>query len=143
MKVLKFGGTSVGSAQRMKEVARLVCNGECNIVVLSAMAGTTNTLVEVGDYLYKRNAEGARETIGALERKYWDVIDELYQGADYKAAAREAVKECFDRVRACMKELFTLYEEKIVLAQGELMSTAMMHLYLQEQGVKSDRKSVV
>lgn len=137
MKVLKFGGTSVGSAQRMKEVARLVCSGECNIVVLSAMAGTTNTLVEVSDYLYKRNAEGARETIGAMERKYWDVIDELYQGDNYKTAAREAVKECFDRVRGCMKELFTLYEEKIVLAQGELMSTAMMHLYLQEQGVKS------
>lgn len=137
MKVLKFGGTSVGSAQRIKDVARLVCNGECNIVVLSAMAGTTNTLVEVGDYLYKRNAEGARETIGAMERKYWDVIEELYQSADYKAAAREAVKECFDRIRSCMKELFTLYEEKIVLAQGELMSTAMMYLYLQEQGVKS------
>lgn len=137
MKVLKFGGTSVGSAQRIKDVARLVCKGECNIIVLSAMAGTTNTLVEVGDYLYKRNSEGARETIGALERKYWDVIDELYSSQEYKAAAREAVKECFDRVRSCMKDLFTLYEEKIVLAQGELMSTAMMHLYLQEQGVNS------
>ena len=137
MKVLKFGGTSVGSAQRIKDVARLVCKGECNIIVLSAMAGTTNTLVEVGDYLYKRNSEGARETIGALERKYWDVIDELYSSQEYKVAAREAVKECFDRVRSCMKDLFTLYEEKIVLAQGELMSTAMMHLYLQEQGVNS------
>lgn len=137
MKVLKFGGTSVGSAQRIKDVARLVCKGECNIIVLSAMAGTTNTLVEVGDYLYKRNSEGARETIGALERKYWDVIDELYSSQEYKAAAREAVKECFDRVRSCMKDLFTLYEEKIVLAQGELMSTAMMHLYLLEQGVNS------
>lgn len=137
MKVLKFGGTSVGSAQRIKDVARLVCKGECNIIVLSAMAGTTNTLVEVGDYLYKRNSEGARETIGALERKYWDVIDELYNSEEYKVAAREAVKECFDRVRSCMKDLFTLYEEKIVLAQGELMSTAMMHLYLQEQGVNS------
>ena len=60
MKVLKFGGTSVGSAERMKSVARIVCDGERKIVVLSAMAGTTNTLVEICDYLYKKNADGAR-----------------------------------------------------------------------------------
>ena len=55
MKVLKFGGTSVGSAQRMKEVAKLITDGERKIVVLSAMSGTTNTLVEISDYLYKKN----------------------------------------------------------------------------------------
>ena len=55
MKVLKFGGTSVGSAQRMKEVAKLITDGEQKIVVLSAMSGTTNTLVEISDYLYKKN----------------------------------------------------------------------------------------
>ena len=59
MKVLKFGGTSVGSAQRMKEVAKLITDGEQKIVVLSAMSGTTNTLVEISDYLYKKNPEGA------------------------------------------------------------------------------------
>ena len=58
MKVLKFGGTSVGSAQRMKEVAKLITDGERKIVVLSAMSGTTNTLVEISDYLYKKNPEG-------------------------------------------------------------------------------------
>ena len=137
MKVLKFGGTSVGSAERMKAVARIVCNGERKIVVLSAMAGTTNTLVEICDYLYKRNTDGARETIAALERKYWRVIDDLYIADEYKQAARNAVKVCFMHMRTSIKELFTLYEEKEILAQGELMSTAMMHLYLQEQGVKS------
>ncbi len=137
MKVLKFGGTSVGSADRMKSVARLVCDGERKIVVLSAMAGTTNMLVEICDYLYKHNAEGAQETIGVLERKYYTEIDQLYSSDQYKDAAREAVRECFGRVRGVITDLFTLYEEKIVLAQGELMSTAMFNLYLQEQGVNS------
>ena len=70
MKVLKFGGTSVGSAQRMKEVAKLITDGEQKIVVLSAMSGTTNTLVEISDYLYKKNPEGANEIINKLEAKY-------------------------------------------------------------------------
>ena len=63
MKVLKFGGTSVGSAQRIKDVANLICDGEQKIVVLSAMSGTTNTLVEISDYLYKKNSDGENETI--------------------------------------------------------------------------------
>jgi len=70
MKVLKFGGTSVGSAQRIKEVAKLITDGERKIVVLSAMSGTTNTLVEISDYLYKKNPEGANEIINRLETKY-------------------------------------------------------------------------
>ena len=136
MKVLKFGGTSVGSAERMKSVARIVCDGERKIVVLSAMAGTTNTLVEVCDYLYKNNADGARDTIAALERKYWDVIDQLYVAHEYKQAAREAVKERVMHIRSCIKDLFTAFEEKEILAQGELMSTALMYLYLTEQNIK-------
>lgn len=74
MKVLKFGGTSVGSAQRMKSVAGLIGDGSQKIVVLSAMSGTTNTLVEISDYLYKKNPDGANEVINALERKYQQVI---------------------------------------------------------------------
>ena len=79
MKVLKFGGTSVGSAQRMKEVAKLITDGEKKIVVLSAMSGTTNTLVEISDYLYKKNPEGANEIINKLEVKYKQHVDELYE----------------------------------------------------------------
>ena len=70
MKVLKFGGTSVGSAQRIKEVAKLITDGERKIVVLSAMSGTTNTLVEISDYLYKKNPEGANEIINRLETNF-------------------------------------------------------------------------
>ena len=96
MKVLKFGGTSVGSAQRIKDVANLICDGEQKIVVLSAMSGTTNTLVEISDYLYKKNSDGENETINALERKYAGVIDELYTTEEYKQKAAEIVKTHFD-----------------------------------------------
>lgn len=137
MKVLKFGGTSVGSAQRMKDVAKLICDGGQKIVVLSAMSGTTNTLVEISDYLYKKNPDGANETINALERKYMQVIDELYSTVEYKQKATEIIKTHFDYIRSFTKDLFTLFEEKVILAQGELMSTAMVNLYLNETGVRS------
>ena len=80
MKVMKFGGTSVGSPARMKEVTKLVTkSGEPVFVVLSAMSGTTNSLVEISNYLYKKNPEGASEIINQLERTYLKHIDELYQ----------------------------------------------------------------
>ena len=81
MKVLKFGGTSVGSAQRIKDVAALVAGRGKNIIVLSAMSGTTNSLVEISDYLYKKNVTGAKENINALEVKYMKTIDELFSRA--------------------------------------------------------------
>lgn len=137
MKVLKFGGTSVGSAQRMKNVAGLICDGSQKIVVLSAMSGTTNILVEISDYLYKKNPDGANEVINALERKYQQVIDELFETETYKQQALDAIKTNFDTMRSFTKDLFTMFEEKVILAQGELMSTMMMNLYLNETGVKS------
>lgn len=137
MKVLKFGGTSVGSAQRMKEVAKLICDGDRKIVVLSAMSGTTNSLVEISDYLYKKNPDGANEIINKLALKYFEHIDELYTTEEYKQKATELVKSHFDYIRSFTKDLFTLFEEKVVLAQGELISTGMVNLYLNETGVKS------
>ena len=77
MKVLKFGGTSVGTPQRMKDVVKLITDGEQKIVVLSAMSGTTNSLVEISDYLYKKNPEGANETINTLEKKYKKIVKNL------------------------------------------------------------------
>jgi aspartate kinase len=136
MKVLKFGGTSVGSAQRMKDVAKLIM-AERNIVVLSAMSGTTNSLVEISDYLYKKNPDGANEVINKLAHKYAEHIEEFYDSAEYKQKATELVTSIFDYIRSFTKDLFTLFEEKVVLAQGELISTGMFNLYLQEQGVKS------
>lgn len=137
MKVLKFGGTSVGSAQRMKDVAKIICDGEQKIVVLSAMSGTTNTLVEISDYLYKKNPEGANEIINSLQKKYDTVINELFATEESKIAARERLNLNFELIRSFTKSLFTLFEEKVVLAQGELMSTALVNMYLNEIGVKS------
>ena len=135
MKVLKFGGTSVGSPQRMKEVAKLINDGEKKIVVLSAMSGTTNSLVEISDYLYKKNPDGANEVINALEAKYKRHINELYSTEEYKNKTLALVKDIFNGIRSFTKDIFTLFEERVILAQGELISTNMVTNYLLEQGV--------
>ncbi|MCA1745935.1 MAG: aspartate kinase [Bacteroidales bacterium] len=137
MKVLKFGGTSVGSAERMKEVAKLVTNGERKIVVLSAMSGTTNNLIEIANYLYKKNHDGANEVISQLERKYYTEIEALYSTDEYKEQGKELIRLHFDEIKSFTKDVFTVYEEKSILAQGEMMSTAMVNFYLQEQGHRS------
>ena len=137
MKVLKFGGTSVGSAQRMKNVASLITDGEKKIVVLSAMSGTTNTLVEISDYLYKKNPEGANEIINNLEATYRKHVEELYSTDEYKQKTLAFLKDEFNFIRSYTKDLFTLFEEKIILAQGEIISTNMMTNYLLEQGVNT------
>ena len=137
MKVLKFGGTSVGSAARMREVAKLICDGEQKIVVLSAMSGTTNSLIEISDYLYKNNISGGLERINALEQKYFNVIDELFLTPEFKSEASIITKSLFEYLRSFSKSIFTLFEEKAILAQGELLSTTIFQLYLNEIGEKS------
>ena len=138
MKVMKFGGTSVGSPERIKHVANLVTeSGEPTFVVLSAMSGTTNTLVEISDYLYKKNTEGANEIINTLEKKYMVHVDELYDTDEYKQKTRDFLHQEFDYLRSFTKDIFTSFEEKSIVAQGEVMSTNMMANYLQEKGVKA------
>lgn len=138
MKVMKFGGTSVGSPERMREVATLITqSGEPTFVVLSAMSGTTNTLIEISDYLYKKNPEGANEVINNLEQKYMGHIDELYAHDDVKSKTKDFMQGEFDYLRSFTKDLFTSFEEKSIVAQGEIMSTNLMVNYLQEQGIKA------
>jgi aspartate kinase len=138
MKVMKFGGTSVGSPARMKEVTKLVTkSGEPVFVVLSAMSGTTNSLVEISNYLYKKNPEGANEIINQLERKYLKHIDELYSTDATKAQVREFLTSEMNYLRSFTKELFTSFEEKSIVAQGELISTNMVVAYMQELGIKA------
>jgi aspartate kinase len=138
MKVMKFGGTSVGSPERMKSVASLITeSGEPTFVVLSAMSGTTNALVEVSDYLYKKNPEGANEVINNLEKKYMKHVDEIYATDEYKTKTREFLAEEFNYLRSFTKDLFTSFEEKAIVAQGEVMSTNMVVNYLQEIGIKA------
>ena len=138
MKVMKFGGTSVGSPERIKNVAQLVTeSGEPTFVVLSAMSGTTNTLVDVSDYLYKKNPEGANEIINTLEKKYMLHVEELYSTDEYKQKTRDFLAQEFDYLRSFTKDIFTSFEEKSIVAQGGIMSTNMMVNYLQERGVKA------
>lgn len=136
MKVLKFGGTSVGSAQRIKNVANLIlADGQQKIVVLSAMSGTTNSLLEISGYFRQQNPVGAADVINRLEHKYSETIDELYVQDSNKQKAREVIREIFDYVRSFGNRAFTIFEERCIVAQGELMSTNLMNLYLLEQGV--------
>lgn len=138
MKVMKFGGTSVGSPERMKGVASLVTeSGEPTFIVLSAMSGTTNSLVEISDYLYKKNPEGANEVINNLEKKYMQHVEELYSTEEMKNTSREFLQGEFNYLRSFTKDLFTSFEEKSIVAQGEMMSTNMVVNYLKEQGVKA------
>lgn len=138
MKVMKFGGTSVGSPERMKGVASLVTeSGEPTFIVLSAMSGTTNSLVEISDYLYKKNPEGANEVINNLEKKYMQHVEELYSTEEMKNTTREFLQGEFNYLRSFTKDLFTSFEEKSIVAQGEMMSTNMVVNYLKEQGVNA------
>ena len=138
MKVMKFGGTSVGSPERMKNVCKLItASGEPTFIVLSAMSGTTNSLVEISNYLYKKNPEGANEVINNLEKKYMGHVEELYSTEEYKDKTRDFLRGEFDYLRSFTKDLFTSFEEKSIVAQGEIMSTNMVVNYLQECGVKA------
>ncbi len=137
MKVMKFGGTSVGSAQRMKNVCSLINDGEDKIVVLSAMSGTTNSLVEICGYLANNNPDSANEVINKLESLYKKHVNELYSTEEYKQQTMLLIKEVFNYLRSFTKQLFTTVEERIIQAQGEIISTNMVTNYLKEQGVSA------
>lgn len=135
MKVMKFGGTSVGSPERIKHVASLITNSDEPVfVVLSAMSGTTNSLVEISDYLYKKNSDGANEVIKRIEKTYLKHIEKIYTTEEWKEETRLFLQKEFDYLRSFTKDLFTSFEEKSIVAQGEIMSTNMMTNYLKECG---------
>lgn len=136
MKILKFGGTSVGSPQRMKDVSKLITDGEQKIVVLSAMSGTTNTLVEVADYFKKLNTEAANNVINKLRSKYMEHVRELYSDAGIASETTDFLEDEFMFLHSFSSADFSDVTEKTILAQGEIMSTNMVTNYLREQGVK-------
>ncbi len=144
MKILKFGGTSVGSAERLKGVANLISDNELKIVVLSAMSGTTNTLVEISNTLYKNKKDQASEIISTLEEKYLKVVDELFSTKGFKEKGKEFIASHFNFLRTLTgdtqtdnDEMFAGENDKKVLAQGELLSTGLFHLYLTEKKINS------
>ncbi|QNL48453.1 aspartate kinase [Olivibacter sp. SDN3] len=138
MKILKFGGTSVGSPERMKKLLDIIRPAEeKQIVVLSAVAGTTNTLVEISQAFIAGDKRKAEALIKGLRAKYDEFVDELFLSAEGKENGRELISYHFDFIQSFANELFTPIEEKIILAQGELLSTTLYHFYLTEIGVRS------
>lgn len=134
---MKFGGTSVGSPERIKSVINLVKDERPKIVVLSAMSGTTNSLVKIAEHLYAKQQKEATGVINDLEQKYYAVIGDLYSTEVYKQKVAELIQSHFNLLRSFSTDLFTLFEERTILAQGELMSTAMVHFYAEENKIPS------
>jgi aspartate kinase len=137
MKIMKFGGTSVGNPDRMKALIPLINDNERKIVVLSAMAGTTNSLVEITDLLYADNINEASVKNNSLRSKYHQVVEELFVTEIFKKSGHELIDSHFEYIRNFTLRVFTRLQEKAILAQGELISTALFHLLLQERNIKS------
>src|ERR1035437_8718884 len=137
MKVFKFGGTSVGSVENMRTVMNLIADGEQKLVVLSAMSGTTNSLVEISDYLSKKNKESALSIISALEKKYYNVVFDLYTTKEMKDQGKRLLEERFEFIKSFTSGVFPETGARALLAQGELISTALFTLLMQESGYKA------
>ncbi|MDR2130343.1 MAG: aspartate kinase [Odoribacteraceae bacterium] len=136
--VLKFGGTSVGNAQRIQAVAALVSRDDVpKIVVLSAMSGTTNSLVEIADHLYRGRRQEALDVIRDMEINYLIVNSELFSTSKYIREGKEFLQTIFTYLRSFVNKEFYPLQEKAVVAQGEIISTTLMHYYLQEQEIPS------
>lgn len=134
MKVLKFGGTSVGSVENMYAVMNLIADGEQKLVVLSAMSGTTNALVEIADYLYKKNKDGARVQINKLEKTYENVVNSLYKTEESRKEGIAVVRRVFETIKSFTSGDFSEVGERTIVAQGELLSTALFTRLMFENG---------
>ena len=137
MKVLKFGGTSVGSPERMKKLLDIVDASQRQIVVLSAVSGTTNSLVEIGQAYLAGDKPKAAQLVKNLKDKYEVFIKELLAKPEFYEQGKEVIDYHFSLLSNLSNDLFTTIEDKIILAQGELLSTTLYHVYLKEIGVPS------
>jgi len=137
MKIMKFGGTSVGNPERMRSIIPLITGQERKIVVLSAMSGTTNSLVEFSDLLYSGKVVEAAQKNENLRSKYHQVVNDLYETDTFKKTVNELIDSHFDYIGNFTLGSFTRLQEKNVLAQGELISTALFYNLLKERNIKS------
>lgn len=136
MKVMKFGGTSVGRPERMVEIARLITKeDEPKIIVLSALSGTTNSLVEISELLSKGDRAGAAGKIDALEKHYQDFIKNLLKTEEGLQAGAHILEEHFEFLHIILKISYSESLNKDILAQGELLSTKIFSAYLKESGI--------
>ena len=137
MKVMKFGGTSIGSPQRMKQVADIIAQDtEAVIVVLSALSGTTNTLQQIGNGLANNERNTSKQLIDKLEKFYKDFVEALFETEESKKKVVKEINGQFDFLKIMLKISFSYALQNDILAQGELLSTTLMSAYLEEKGVK-------
>ena len=139
MQVWKFGGTSVGKPERMHAIKNLIIeDGNRKIVVLSALSGTTNALISIGESLKTNNDAEAVEKINTLYAHYEEFIKELYATPEGLAKGKTIIENEFSFIRSLVNiKPFSLKQEKEIVAEGELLSTQMFEAFLQEKGVKS------
>jgi len=137
MKVLKFGGTSVGSVANIKNVKDIINDGERKVVVLSAMSGTTNTLVSIANSIENKLPNEAVETINTLHEKYFGVVNELLLNASLNKKAKDYVSGVFNFLAESTYKDFSKVLENAILAQGELLSTFMFNCFLEQEGVSA------
>jgi aspartate kinase len=136
MKVMKFGGTSVGKPERMHQVSQLITKDtEKKIVVLSALSGTTNALVEIGHSIAIGERERAKQQIDKLESHYESFIEELVGNPQSQKKAKSIISEHFEFLNIILKISFSEALNKDILAQGELLSTKLFSVYLEEKGI--------
>ena len=133
MEVLKFGGTSVGSARKLKNLLPIIKSEKQRIIVLSAMAGTTNILTGIGEKLFEGLKDDASELIDDLHSSYQGVLEDLLEDKNLVSEGTEMLSAHFSYIRGFTLKSFTLKEEKAILAQGELLTSALFHLYCIEQ----------
>lgn len=137
MIILKFGGTSVGDAKRMKNLIGLIQSEEPTIVVLSAVSGTTNKLEAIANSLYKQDKNETCKKIKLLRNEYILLNEELFENLDKKEEGKKLIEAHFNYLKKFTERVFTLLQEKALLAQGELLSTALFQLLLEEKSISS------
>jgi aspartate kinase len=137
MIIKKFGGTSVGSAERMKAVVELINDQQPKIVVLSAMAGTTNALVEIANAFYALQDDKARELIDKLEQNYNITTKQLYSTQQAQQEANTILQQWFGYLRSLAGGVFSNLQERAVLAIGEILSSHLVQYYMKEQGIQA------
>ena len=137
MKVLKFGGTSVGSIENIKRVKELLADGEKKIVVLSAMSGTTNALVEISELIKKEAIEAASQRVDCLYIVYKEVIDALFESSEIKQDVGNYSDKIFNFLKECTTDKYSELLYNNIVSQGELLSSYMFTKYLNQEGINA------
>jgi len=136
MKVLKFGGTSVGSPESLVRVKEIVYSQKgATFVVLSAMSGVTNELLQVLDAIKDSDSQKLEALTQVIADKHYHLIHAVLQEESLQQQAIQHVDDVLQRLQGFLQvpEAHNLYSE--ILTLGELMSTKIFSIVLHQDGV--------